>query len=96
MVSQKPEIEIERCGTTIDIDLTSDTFCRVKVLLGNSEIRRILEATLDLLPPKHREKLEQPLQATIKGLATYDKQLDISILPVTNKKALQERKALKV
>jgi len=96
MPREKKEIEIPRCGTTVNIDLTGDVMCNVKVLLGNSEVRRILQATLDILPAKQKEKVEQPIQSVIKALSQYSKEFEISILPVTNKRALNEWNALKV
>lgn len=89
------EITISSCGTVTEVDLTADISCHIKVLLGNAEVRRILDATLEVLPDKQRETIHSQCRFIIKSLLSYGKELEISIVPVTNKEALQESKTPK-
>lgn len=82
---------LDKCGTVVFLDMRKDNdFADIKVDMAGPEMRRLLEAFFESLPPSLQAKHQKAYDSMASVIHARYGKFELDIKPVMNKKVLRE------
>ncbi|MDK2955375.1 MAG: hypothetical protein PWQ57_871 [Desulfovibrionales bacterium] len=82
---------LTNCGTVMSCDMRQDErFAIIRVDIAGPEIRRILEAFFESLPPSQKDSIKKEYSKIATAISNRYGKFEVDIQPVFNKEVLEE------